>query len=66
MKPIGDNPAETFQGLWDGLITSRRFAFACGQCLGRSLEPQEIFGGAAVGAYNTCGREEKELVLVDP
>lgn len=50
MKSTGDNPAETFQGLWDGLSTSRRFAFGCGQCLSRSLEPQKIFGGAAVGA----------------
>lgn len=50
LKPIGDNPAETFQGLWDGLSTSRRLAFGCGQCLSGSLEPQNICGGAAAGA----------------
>lgn len=50
LKPTGDNPAETFQGLWDGLSTSRRLAFGCGQCLDSSLEPQNICGGAAVGA----------------
>jgi len=71
MKPAGSDPAETFQGLWAGTGTERRFALGCGLAPGQLLapaqaagDPAEFRGGREWELSTSCSSERGESALI--